>query len=282
MAFNLCGFTTNQHKCEGDQDFGTLAFSDTCKSLTGNSLSNVKKEYYDKSNHTAGIVLTYSPGAKCAHSDAEFYQLSVAVVCDQDKEISEEVKIDTQSLITPCTPRVLVYSSKGCPTLEINPLFQWMHLLRYGLGPLVGIIGLFFMFLSLKALKYAYFLIGFCATPVFLVGFLYAVCIPDDSKVWIVTIPIAFSLVIGAVVGTLCYKYHQLPIILAGFFGMYVVHLAIFVFITHRFTDETTATVVFWCQLFFLCILGAILGYLIFPVMYLLSTTLVGAYLFFR
>jgi len=201
LAFNLCGYTPNTSKCDGNQDFGTLTYSDSCKSLTGSSLNTVSHEYYDQSNHTAGISLTYSLGEKCPHSDAEFYQLSVSVVCDTDGESNGVVKIDQNSLTTPCSPRAVLYSSLGCPAFEANPVFQWMYSARFVMGPIAGILGLYLMTMSFYFRKTTYFLAGLFSTPVIILGILYGAFISDDSKAWIVSIPLGLSILIGFGVG---------------------------------------------------------------------------------
>ena len=46
LAFNFCGYTPNLSKCLGNQDFGTLTYSNTCASITGSSLDKTESAYY--------------------------------------------------------------------------------------------------------------------------------------------------------------------------------------------------------------------------------------------
>lgn len=175
LAFNFCGYTPNDYKCNGAQDFGTLTYGSSCASLTGATLSDTEASYYDTGNHTAGVILTYPQGESCPHSDADYYQLSVAVVCDEDVEGEPEVSIDTTSIMTPCTPMAVVRSKHGCPTLEVTPLFDWLYDARFVMGPIAGLLGIYFMISSLFFYKPTCYIIGVASTPVLLLGFLYGV-----------------------------------------------------------------------------------------------------------
>ena len=105
--------------------------------------------FIDEGNHTAGIVLKYPQGDACLHSTTENYQLSIAVVWDNERQSDIKIEVDTKSLTTPCTPKIIVYSNKGCAILKINPLFEWMENVKFVLGPIAGLLGVFFMICGL-------------------------------------------------------------------------------------------------------------------------------------
>ena len=204
------------------------------------------------------------------------------MICDQGQENEPVVKIDTDSISTPCTPRALVYSNKGCPTLKVLPLFEWLDGAKYVMGPIAGILGVYFMILSLYFYKQTCYMIGFTSTPILLVGALYALVISIDSPTWIVTFPVIIASFIGLAVGGFTMKYTVLAKVLAGVFGGWVVHSFLFMYFTHRFNDYTAATTIFWCMIIAMKSIGGIIGGAFFPMSFIISTSFAGSYLFFR
>lgn len=77
-------------------------------------------------------------------------------------------------------------------------------------------------------------------------------------------------------------KYTIVAKILAGFFGGWILHSFLFIMFTHRFNDYDAAKIIFWVMVALETTIGAIVGAMWFPMAFILSTSYVGAYLFFR
>ena len=200
-----------------------------------------------------------------------------------DLDDTPNISIDTDSLITPCTPKVLVKSSHGCPRLQVNPLFDWLYDARYVMGPIAGLIGIYFMVFSLYCYKYTCYFIGVCTTPVLLLAFIYGVCVSDDSEdTWVVSVLAPIFLLVGLAVGLLFLRYKVLASIFSCFFAAWVVHSLLFIFFTHRFNNYDAAQIIFYIMLAAELSVGVLFGFLWFPINFVISTSLVGSYLFFR
>lgn len=226
--------------------------------------------------------MSFSPGDRCPHSDSQNYHLTVSIVCDQNRKNDDLIKIDTNSLLTPCSPKVLLYSDQGCPNLKINPLFEWLEASKYWIAPILGLLGIYLMLFSLYMYKPTCYIIGFCSTPVLILGTLYTLFMPTKSDEWIVFVLFIISIIIGLIVGYLTMKNTTAAKIMAGFFAGWVVHSFLFIYFTHRFTNPHTCNSLFWCMLIIEVTAGAILGALYFPISFIVNTSLVGSYIFYR
>lgn len=235
-----------------------------------------------ESNHTAGVDLTMPMGESCPHSDSEFYQLTLSVICDSDVTGEPEVTIDTDSIDTPCTPRALVRSSHGCPSLTVSPLFNWIHNNRYMLAPAAGILGVYLVIFGLYFSKITNYLYGNLGLPVISLGLIYGIFMPIDSDLWIVTVLAIVFLLIGISAGLTTKKYSLLAKILAGVFCGWPFFSQLFIHITHRINDYDGAWATFWIMYAIIALVFAIIVVAWFPRGYILATSFLGAYLIIR
>lgn len=125
-------------------------------------------------------------------------------------------------------------------------------------------------------------MIGVCSLPVIIVGILYGACIPTSSATWIVTIPVVLSILLGLGFGYYTMKYTILAKILAGFFFGFVIESFLYLYFFFRFEDFIAATTVFWIMLGALVLIGSLVGTFFFPMAFIVNTSFVGSYLFFR
>ena len=82
-----------------------------------------------------------------------------------------------------------------------------MEKVKYVLGPLTGILGIYFTFGSLYFYKTTWYIIGLWSTPVFILGILYGICIPSSSPIWLVSVLICVATFIGLFVGYFSMKF---------------------------------------------------------------------------
>ena len=77
-------------------------------------------------------------------------------------------------------------------------------------------------------------------------------------------------------------KYTILAKILAGFFFGFVIESFLYLYFFFRFEDFIAATTVFWIMLGALVLIGSLVGTFFFPMAFIVNTSFVGSYLFFR
>ena len=70
--------------------------------------------------------------------------------------------------------------------------------------------------------------------------------------------------------------------ILAGFFFGFVIESFLYIYFFFRFENFVAATTVFWIMLGALVLIGSLAGAFFFPMTFIINTSFVGSYLFFR
>jgi hypothetical protein len=140
------------------------------------------------------------------------------------------------------------------------------------------VIGLFLTFLGRKLFVFTVFLIGALLTVCVIMILFYSTFLKSDTASWIGWLVLSLSIVLGFVLGWLCTKVLTIAAALIAGYGGFMLGVMInemWLYIYH-------SQALFWCVCVGLAIVCAILAFIFFNQVVIVSTAFLGAYFLMR
>ena len=88
--------------------------------MSTTDISEVGVTLIDSNKPELGIVLKYEGTTLC--NDTAYYSLILQLNCEVDR-LTPSYKLDTSSLNTPCSPKVIMNTKEACPIIALNALY---------------------------------------------------------------------------------------------------------------------------------------------------------------
>lgn len=245
-----------------------------CTPLSTSALDSVTQTSYtgDKpgKSFTDNISIQYTKDS-CG--------LLVILDCQEDVTtpvISKPYKVD--SAMNSCNLMVTFSSKDVCPSFTTNALWDFMQQYSYLWGAVFIVMGLFLCIFGLKLFEIAIFIItAFATTFILLLGF-YSIFLTDDTQDWVGWTVLVCSTIIGLIVGFIMYRMKKLGAAILAGWGGFMLGLLLNETILYKAQSE----VLFWCVAIACAVTFAILAFIFVDIILVISTSFMGAYLFWR
>jgi hypothetical protein len=103
-------------------------------------LSDVEVSLINPKKPDLGLKLMFTGGSQC--NETSKYSLLVQLNCDENcKETTYE--LDTASIQTPCSPKVIISSKEACAKVALGTLWTFFKTYYYIFGIFMIFIGIF-------------------------------------------------------------------------------------------------------------------------------------------
>lgn len=122
IDYNICDYTMSTCSDSGKDYANLVNENNTCYHISTSSINDVAITFIDEEVPSLGVSLTYGGASMC--NDTDYYTLTVQINCNTYTD-STSYELDTSSITYPCSPRVIMQSSAGCPTFSIGTLYQF-------------------------------------------------------------------------------------------------------------------------------------------------------------
>lgn len=113
--------------------------------MSSDSLHDVTVDLIDTSKPELGLKLLYEGGNNC--NETHKFSLLLQLNCNENLD-EASYEIDSSSIATPCSPRVILSSKYACPVLALHNLWRFFQKYYYIAGMVMMAIGGFLMVLG--------------------------------------------------------------------------------------------------------------------------------------
>lgn len=285
LFFNFCQDTNE--KIKGNASASTMFYKDSegeITRLSGTIEPNEDDadknswELIEVDDEVQGVKISYTKGDKCKNG-AGNHRTILNVMCNATKTEFKEDDLDlTDFDIDGCTHILTFYSSKGCKVNGFHLLNQLMDEYKVLFTIVYCLFGLFLCFSGAKRFKITAVIIsGFIFSVVFTVIFLGigSKIIDTEMKLWIL---LGVTFVVGLVIGAILIKCLKIIVFLLGACLGYM--LGNFVYqIIQQFVNFNPE-IMYYVVIALCALICGIIGLWFLKVIVILSTSIVGAYLF--
>jgi hypothetical protein len=218
-----------------------------------------------------GVALTYKGGATCATNPSASNSFTINIYCDKNVQGDYDPKA---SMTDPCNPSVNLVSEYGCSVLDTSTLWEYLDQYSAYFGAVLIVAGVLLNFLGRKLIRPSVCFAGFL-TSIFVACFLYYTIFlsgePDMTTFWIF---FGVGIVGGIIVGLLLGYFVKVgAAILAGwggFCGGLMLNESVFAW--------TQQNWLFWVICIGCAIAAAIMAFISYNIVTILSTVFLGAY----
>jgi len=223
----------------------------------------------------------YSGGETCQYNENLTYSVEINLYCDEDGDSNEKPTpyfdtIDT----TNCIYKLNLRSKEACYKFTMNPLVRWLHVNAYIFGAVILVLGLFVGFFGRILFKPAICAIGTLAFVFFASLLIFSLFFNRDTLPWVEWTVFGVLIVLGLLVGLLLAKLSKLGVfVLAGWGGFC---LGLILYNSFIYKLDNSHAILFWIFNILLAIIAGVLSIYFFDHILILTTSLIGSYLFIR
>ena len=274
ILFNICeDIPTKDSNCTSDTQVVYRTEKNQCeKRLTDVASTGSEWSLINPEDQRSGIKIKMSPGED---SKIVIFQIK----CDDNTNYTYEgssSSIDDKELY------FNIRSAYACPQADFYDIYRIIIEKKYIFGSALILIGLFELFLGQKLVTATIFIFSAALVVLFVFVFFFQFIIPggvNDTVFWIV---LAIAIIVGLVLGYFVAKYKDkfFGIIMGALLG-YIIGQILYNLALNRITgmNQTLLQVIVYVICIGVCIA---LGILLFNIVTIFATALIGAYAVIR
>lgn len=274
ILFNLCEDIPNKYSgCTPDTQVVYRTEKNQCeKRLTNVASKGSEWSLINPDDQYSGIKIKMSPG-----DDSKI--VTFEIKCDNSTNMTE---VKTSSSIDDPELTFTFSSKYACPQADFYDIYRIIVEKKYIFGSALILIGLFELFLGQKLVTATIFIFSAALVVLFVFVFFFQFIIPggvDPTVFWIV---LAIAIIVGLVLGYFVAKYKDkfFGIIMGALLG-YIIGQILYNLALNRITgmNQTLLQVIVYVISIGVCIA---LGILLFNIVTIFATALIGAYAVIR
>jgi len=208
-------------------------------------------------------------------------QCGLTVVLDCDEDATDNPVISVAERIDPSIPcqyKVSFSSKKACPSFSTNAMWIFLEDYNWLWGIFFVVGGIFLCLLGRKAFVAAIFIITAFATAFLIMLAFYSLFLRDTTAQWVGWVVLCCAAIIGIIVGVLMTRLQRIGAALLAGWGGFMLGLLI----NETFLYKTQSEVLFWCLGIGVAVVCGLLTFVIYNHVIILTTSFMGAYLFWR
>ena len=244
-----------------------------CNPLSTSSSDSIKKEAF-----TGDIGEASFEGNFAVKYTRDQCGLTVVMDCNDQTEIPEISSPYVLDPANPCQYTVIFTSRDVCPRFSTNALWIFLNKWKDVWGVVYMVAGLFLCLVGRKLFQIAIFLITSLATCILIMMAFYTLFFKDDDEDYIGWIVLVCAGVIGIIVGILMTKFQRLGAALLAGWGGFTLGLLV----NETVLYKTESLWWFWGVGLAFALVAALLTFVIYNHVIILTTSFMGAYLFWR
>lgn len=292
VEFNICsplnGISSDTDACKGA--FACLTTADGTRTpLSGTTFKSSIKPHVqidrpDDSNK-GGLSLTYQGSSvSCSNDTEKKLSLKVDLYCDGDGDRDAENDAHDLEFVNyqanQCQIGMKMKSKHACYVFSLGPFFRYLskYYFLFGLGMIV--VGIFVGFFGRKLIHPTICMIGTLVFVTISAWLIFTLAFDRDSSEVTEWIVFGVCCVVGIFVGLLLAwlaKYTA-----AGLSAYGAVCLGLILYTSFLFKYDNDKQVLFWIFIIAMGIVGGVLGFVLYNHALIISTSIIGSYLFIR
>ncbi|CDW71763.1 UNKNOWN [Stylonychia lemnae] len=278
IDFNICDYSFRKCPDEASDFANIINENNTCSHMSSGSLSDVGVSLIDNDKPDLGLRLNFTGGNMC--NDTAKFQLLLQLNCD-DYAQGTSYSLDTSSLSSPCTPRVIMTSKEACPKLSLGSLWHFFNENYYIFGLGMMCLGVFLMISGGRFFKFTLFLTGQATVAGFILILMFGSVYPTNSPQWVVWLTLIVSLGMGAGIGYACMRWVRIGVLLIGTWIGGLLGAILYSLVFYLFA-KNNPILALWLTIAFCAVIIAILSMIFFDHAVIIGSSLGGAYVFVR
>ena len=174
---------------------------------------------------------------------------------------------------------IVTFSSKdACPSFTSNALWDFLKDYNYLWGAVFILGGIFLCFLGRKLFGVAIFVITVFVSIFLLLLLFYTVFLSENTEDWVGWTVLACSVIIGLIIGFIMYRLQRIGAAILAGWGGFMLGLLLNETVLYKAESE----ILFWCVGIACGIVCALLTFVIYNHIIIISTAFMGAYFFWR
>ena len=229
-----------------------------------------------ENNPALGVVMKYDDGNTC--TETEKYSLTVQINCNPHIQ-KTTYALDKETLKNPCALKVIMNSPYACPVVSLGPLSSFIKDYAYWIGAPLILIGGYLIIFGGQFPGVTLAIFSTLSVALIQLFAIFVAVMPSWSPVWTVPVVGVVCLGMGLGMGYGAAKWPRIGVVIMGLsLGSLLGFLIFWAFLSSA-VNTTTARII---TVVGVALVTAILYFLLFDQMVIITSAIFGAYILIR